>query len=370
MKRLRFTKVAALWILLVTSCGVLTVLHLFNMSCQTGTGTKFCIPQYSLRFKEIDSKEEIGILQVIKDLMRLLSYVAIDFNFEKTTGTGKEYEDINLANTFHDRNTFELNYFGFCKSQTMVTKLPKYCVTNRNGFNPITTLAMDLGIQFGFLSSRNPVLMGKSFVLAYKSAIESLEASFHNKTAATDSLLDGFIDTLGDKGGTALQSKTIQSTVSWLSLSGKYCHVLNTFITLELIVSSAVIVFAPMHLTKFHNSETQPAFSSGGIITRVSLVFLPILLLTFGIITVVLSLIWFFILNRLSDCFTSNGQIYSVRPECGFYLAFLRLTIETIIVWNISSLGKYGSKDSEKHKSDEVNDENTIKLEIPTYDTV
>ena len=133
------------------------------------------------------------------------------------------YDRKNLIDTFDSGNTYDINYFGFCKT-TVATDGDNnvFCSSSaRSGMDIPSILVKDIGVKLGTLSTayvNSTESLGNSLLLTYHLAIASLRNLIRNDLKTGDdtvlSLLIGTALKGGDGDGNGSRSDGAMDTES------------------------------------------------------------------------------------------------------------------------------------------------------------
>ncbi|CUS20179.1 LAQU0S01e00782g1_1 [Lachancea quebecensis] len=323
------------WVTLLALTFVLILLYLPNVSCTSVTGPRFCIPQYKIRFLDV-LDEDRNLLQGLRDLLQLLSYVAVDLGSNSTIPATEDYDSINLVNTFDASNTFKINYLGFCKKQMTNSKIPTYCSGNRNGLEPISALVRDVGIQFGIVASKNPHIMGESFVYVFKMGLSALltpseehpgKENVFSKYVSAKAAIDG--ESLRSAGETFHR---LEELAYWLSMMQKFCWTLGWAGLIEFFLCVAILISilsaAPANLFGKWSKHIF-WFESIGTLLLKSLPILVLLVSFFGVLS---SATWYISLKKASSHYGLSHKFYDLELGEGFYINVCRLFFQCVIL--------------------------------------
>lgn len=334
------------------------LMHMVSISCTSKTGERFCHPQFTLTFSGPPVGSD-GLLLALKDLLKLLSYMAIDLGSHHSLPQDADYDEINLVNTLESSNTFKVNFLGYCKDQPMIRELKNYCTKHNSGLDPISLIMRDMGIQFGLLSSKNPKIMGESFVYTYKLGLRAIADTSRNLDKENNMLrryLKGFS---GDPDSEAdrIQIQKIVIFANWLLFTQDFCLVINWLNLIEFILSILAVLLATL---------MTPVILKGprGKLNLLRLMVVP----TFKIIAVSVilancccnlsSTLWFVVLRKAGRSVLKGTDINSVRLGSGLILSWVRLLLECILAW----IGFYQDSFSKRYLTNDTDNTEDIQL--------
>lgn len=164
-----------LWIILLVMVLTQLLLYIPIFSCRNSGPTPVCLEQFRFSIVGASAVTE-EFISSIKEVLRLVSYLAIDMGWSTDLGDSDLYREENLVDTFDAQNTYKVNYLGYCKRRHNTVL---YCAPNgHSGMDVLGILVRDIGIQLGMLSSSHvddTTLLGNSMVLTYHLALSSLE---------------------------------------------------------------------------------------------------------------------------------------------------------------------------------------------------
>ena len=198
-----------LWIILISLSLIQLLLYLPNLTCNPEINLPICTPQFSVSLSGSStvSREFLGS---IREFLRLLSYLTIDMGWSNELISPDVYDRRNLIDTFDSGNTYDINYFGFCKT-TAATDGDNniFCSSSaRSGMDIPSILVKDIGVKLGTLSTayvNSTESLGNSLLLTYHLAIASLRNLIRNDLRTGDdtvlSLLIGSALKSGDDNG-------------------------------------------------------------------------------------------------------------------------------------------------------------------------
>ncbi|CAR22979.1 Sma2p [Lachancea thermotolerans CBS 6340] len=324
------------WVILLTLVFVLLLLYLPSVSCTSVTGPRFCIPQYKVRFLDV-LDEDRNLLQGLKDLLQLLSYVAVDLSSSSSMPATEDYDSINLVNTFDASNTFKINYLGFCKQQLTRSKIPAYCSNNRNGLEPVSALVRDVGIQFGIVASKNPHIMGESFVYVFKMGLSTLLASPED-FPGKESAISKYLSTRATNGGESLKSAgetfhRLEELAYWLSMMQRFCWTLGWAGLIEfflcVIILISLLLAAPANLFGKWRKHMSWFEAMGTLLLKS----LPILVLLVSFFDLLFSATWYISLKKASSHYGLTHKFYDLKLGEGFYINVCRLFFQCVILF-------------------------------------
>ena len=211
-----------LWIILISLSLVQLLLYLPNLTCNPDINLPICTPQFSISLSGSStvSREFLGS---IREFLRLLSYLTIDMGWSNELISPDVYDRKNLIDTFDSGNTYDINYFGFCKT-TVATDGDNnvFCSSSaRSGMDIPSILVKDIGVKLGTLSTayvNSTESLGNSLLLTYHLAIASLRNLIRNDLKTGDdtvlSLLIGTALKGGDGDGNGSRSDGAMDTES------------------------------------------------------------------------------------------------------------------------------------------------------------
>ncbi|SCU90506.1 LAME_0E08856g1_1 [Lachancea meyersii CBS 8951] len=344
---------AYLWFSILALLLAIVLLHIPNASCTSVAGPRSCIPQYKIRFLEVPDRDQ-DILQGAKGLLRLLSYVAVDLNANGKAAASADYDDVNLVNTFNPSNYFKINHLGYCKEQPSVTKIPCYCTNNLNGLEPISMLVRDVGVQFGITSSKNPYMMGNSFVYAFKLGLRALmDAGKATGTNSNDNdnIFAKYLNTgsESDNDVPARDFSQWQGVAELLTVLQNLCWSVSFISLIEfslcfLIVISTVIT-APAALTgRQRKKRSKRVWRSVDTWGCIALKVLPIFTAIVSFFGVFMSSVLYSSLTKASATHGLSKKYYELQVGDAFYLNVARLALECALVWQTLKFNKHKNK--------------------------
>lgn len=201
------------------------------------------------------TKEVIGS---IKELLKLISYLAIDLGWSNDLADPSIYDDENLVDTFNSENIYKVNYFSYCKKNG---DKRTYCVRNGNyGRDVIGILVRDVGIQLGKVSSlhtNDTQILGDSLVIAYHLALNSIRKFIRGDRSRGNAFFNTFLDVDSDSPGRRNNASHYSKGVEilyWLGVSNQILFFLQiseiaiSFLCLLTVVGFGIVLaFAKRH---------------------------------------------------------------------------------------------------------------------------
>ncbi|SCV04871.1 LANO_0G13256g1_1 [Lachancea nothofagi CBS 11611] len=342
---LAFATLACLWFSILIILFSLVLLHLPSVSCTSIGGPRFCVPQYKIQFLEVPDGDQ-DLLLGAKDLLTLLSYVAVDLNSKIRPAVPTDYDDVNLVNTFNPSNTFKINHLGYCKEQPGVKKIPSYCSDNGNGLELISMLVRDVGVQFGITSSKNPRIMGDSFVYAFKLGLRTLVES-RRGNPKSGSAFSKYIPS--ESSSPPLEGDP-ESFSRWSGVAGflllmqKFCWSMSLINLVEfsmcILVIVSTIIMAPAALTGRKSSNWHMVDEFGCLVLKI----IPMLTVIVSFLGVFSSSLFHATLIKSSATYGLSHRYYELQIGSGFYLSIVRLILECVLLWQILKFNKHIKK--------------------------
>ncbi|SCU97778.1 LAFA_0G13212g1_1 [Lachancea sp. 'fantastica'] len=331
---------ACLWFSILTSLLAIILLHVPSVSCNSLAGPRFCIPQYTVRFLEVPNPDQ-NIFVGAKSLLTLLSYVALDLNAKGKAANLEDYDDVNLVNTFNSPNRYKVNHLGYCKEQPSVTKIPRYCINNRNGLEPVSTLIRDVGVQFGITSSKNPYMMGNSFVYAFKLGLSTLlEAGKNGTTHPDDNVFAKYVtnDPSSDSDAPVRDLSRWQSVAELLVVLQHLCWSISfinlvEFLLCVLVVISTIITAPTAFTGKQRDKKFRKIWRIVDIWGHFALKILPIVVAIVSFFGVFISTVLYMSLSRASSTQGLSRRYYDLQVGGAFYVNVARLVLECVLIW-------------------------------------
>ncbi|CEP61673.1 Sma2p LALA0_S03e08218g [Lachancea lanzarotensis] len=333
---------ACLWFSILISLLAIILLHLPSVSCNSLAGPRFCIPQYTLRFLEVPDPGQ-NIFVGAKSLLTLLSYVALDLNANGKAANLEDYDDVNLVNTFNAPNRYKMNHLGYCKDQPSVAKIPRYCINNRNGLEPVSTLMRDVGVQFGITSSKNPYMMGNSFVYAFKLGLRALLEAGRNETGSADDSNNIFAKYMSPYSGSNSEIPVRdlsqwQSAAELLEVLQHLCWSISFINLIEfslciLVIISTVVTSPTAFTGKRRDKRFETTWRTVGIWGHFFLKVLPVLAAIVSFFGVFVSTVLYSSLNKASVTQGLSKKYFDLQIGGAFYMNVVRLVLECVLVW-------------------------------------
>lgn len=134
-----------------------------------------CLEQFNFSIVGSSGITE-DFINSVKEVLKLVSYLAIDMGWSTELTDSDIYREENLVDTFDADNVYKVNHFGYCKKRGDSTL---YCARNgHSGMDILGILVRDVGIQLGKLSGSHQNetgVLGDSLVLTYHVALSSLQ---------------------------------------------------------------------------------------------------------------------------------------------------------------------------------------------------
>ncbi|SCU98674.1 LADA_0H14664g1_1 [Lachancea dasiensis] len=319
-----------LWFSILATLLTVLLLHLPNASCSSVSGPRYCLPQYELRFLEVPERNQ-DIFLGAKDLLTLLSYVAVDLNMKVEPAASADYDDVNLVNTFSPSNVFKINHLGFCKDQTSVTKLPKYCSVNLNGLEPISMIVRDVGVQFGITSARNPRIMGESFVYAYRLGLNAL-----TKARGEQNIFLKYLQPESTPGEPSVATRDYnqwQGVAGGLLLLQNCCWSISWLALIEFSICVLVIVSTLLTAPKVLSGRNYKNWTTVNTIGHFALRVLPIVAIIVNFLGVFISAVIYVSLASASANYGMLHRVFDLQAGSGFYVGVVRLLLECVLLW-------------------------------------
>ncbi|QLQ79941.1 hypothetical protein HG537_0C05900 [Torulaspora globosa] len=180
-----FLKKFVAWIIMLIIALTQLLLYIPIFSCRDTGPSPVCIEQF--RFSIIGSSaitEEF--INSVKEVLKLISYLAIDMGWSTRMTDSEIYREENLVDTFDAENVYSVNHFGYCKKKHNSIV---YCARNgHSGMDVLGILVRDIGIQLGMLSishQNETTMVGDSLVLTYHLGLTSLKKFLKAKQTST-----------------------------------------------------------------------------------------------------------------------------------------------------------------------------------------
>lgn len=328
---------------------LIVLLQLPSVSCTNSSGPRFCVPQYQLRFLDIPNQDQ-NLLEGVKDLLKLLSYMAVDLNYSDRPTAVADYDDINLVNTFSPLNVFKINFLGFCKEQHAFSKLPTYCVNNKFGLEPISMIVRDLGVQFGIISSKNPRIMGESFVYAFKTGLNTFKDPGKNGFLS-DGVFSKFVAkgiTSGSQSNTAADVgiANLKEAADWLIFMQDFCQVIGLINLIEfcvcVIIVLSTLLLTPAAIGEKRSRSCRVLIAGGNFALKV----LPAFFLVVSFLDIFSLSAWFVTLNRASSSYGLAHKFYELALGGGFYIAVVRFVLGCALLGHTVRLNKVSQSET------------------------
>lgn len=170
-----FLKKFLAWIILLSIALTQLLLYIPIFSCRNTGSSPVCVEQFRFSITGSSAITE-EFINSVKEVLKLISYLAIDMGWSTRMTDSDIYREENLVDTFDAENVYSVNHFGYCKKKHNSIL---YCARNgHSGMDVLGILVRDIGIQLGMLSishQNETRMVGDSLVLTYHLGLTSLK---------------------------------------------------------------------------------------------------------------------------------------------------------------------------------------------------
>ncbi|QLG73097.1 hypothetical protein HG535_0E01810 [Zygotorulaspora mrakii] len=323
-------------------------LYVPSFSCALSPGVPTCAEQFSFTVVG-GSKMTRELIGSIKELLKLISYLAIDLGWSSDLADSSMYDDENLVNTFNAENIYKVNYFSYCK-KTDGKKM--YCVRNGgNGMDVITVLVRDVGIQLGNISPlhvNDTEILGDSLVISYHLALTSIRKFIKGDRSRDNAFFNTFLrvnpeDAPQEKTNTSLYSKGVE-----------ILHCLRLFNQLLFFLQTSEIIVSFSFFLAVLGFGVVLTFLKRQCILPAILKLMCSLLVSVAAISLFCTIIYLLLLKSLEPSSNSTTaptgwELLELHVGKGFVISCVRLAIQLFLLpFTIIIANHYTMKEPKK----------------------